>query len=226
MRRSVRSTVATIAAGCVDLLHGVGDGDGRDGGAGRAVAASMARVDQSIATKTAVRRRGSGRYRACVRASASIPARTEPCRVAPPCTGGSRSSPAVAARNIASSSGWMTGCTASMARCEAKRARLGRITGSPAIARYCFGTSPPAREPASGRDHDRCHPRRHESCLSIALPEQGFSASAMSTRKPNSAGLFHAARHRATLNLGILQCNTCADTRFCLNSMQKRFSPI
>ena len=69
-------------AGAVDLLDGVGDGDGRDGGAGRA-AASMARV-----TKASDK---NGRAASWIRtisgsrgAKASSPARTEPCRVAPP----------------------------------------------------------------------------------------------------------------------------------------------
>ena len=42
-------------------------------------------------------------------ASASSPARTEAWRVAPPSTGGSRSSPSVAAAKRAASSAWMTG---------------------------------------------------------------------------------------------------------------------
>src|SRR5271170_3586160 len=41
----------------------------------------------------------------------------------------------------------MTGCTSATSGCPRNATRVGRSIGSPAISRYCLGTSPPARSP-------------------------------------------------------------------------------
>ncbi len=79
--------------------------------------------------------------------SASSPARTDACRVAPPKTGGNIRISCVSLRTRSVSSRRTTGCTASMAGTLAKPSIERRIRDVPPIARNCFGKSPPARRP-------------------------------------------------------------------------------
>ncbi len=92
---------------------------------------------------------------------ASRPARTEACRVAPPGTGGNRRNPALAARNSAASSGWMTGCTRAIPAWLANAARLGRMTGSPADLPVLLGQVAAGAQPAAGCHDDGCDTRSH-----------------------------------------------------------------
>ena len=92
----------------VDRLDRVGDRQRRDRGAGLRGGVNRAR-DQSRAERTVARRRVPARCPACGAASASRPARTEACRVAPPRTGGRNVKPAAAASNRARSSIRITG---------------------------------------------------------------------------------------------------------------------
>src|SRR5579871_2457812 len=80
-------------------------------------------------------------------ASASRPARTEACRVAPPLTGGAWRSPRTASSNITVSSGFTTGWTRDTCGCELNASIARKITGRPPMDRYCLGPPAPARRP-------------------------------------------------------------------------------
>ena len=132
-RSRLRSSVSITIAARIDLLEGVGDGDGREPRRRLCAGGDRAR-DQ-----------GAGQERpggvvdeddaGCAGSSASSPARTEACRVAPPNTGSHRlCRPAVAARNGRRRRGWITGCTRPIRGCAANSATYG---GSPARRRSC-----------------------------------------------------------------------------------------
>src|ERR1700688_1748674 len=80
-------------------------------------------------------------------ASASSPACTEACRVAPPLAGGSCVNALTAALNMAASSRLSTGCTTHTCGWRQNGSIARKITVCPPIERYCFGPPEPARRP-------------------------------------------------------------------------------
>ena len=80
-------------------------------------------------------------------ASASSPACTEACRVAPPSAGGACGNALTAALNMAVSSTLSTGCTAKTCGWRQNGSIARKITVCPPIERYCFGPPEPARRP-------------------------------------------------------------------------------
>ena len=82
------------------------------------------------------------------RASASRPARTEACRVAPPDTGAQQPQALGGGLIGAAIVGWITGCTSiDLGVPGEQRAGSTRITGSPRQLPILLGQMPPARSP-------------------------------------------------------------------------------
>ena len=145
MRRWLRSSVPVTQPAGIDGLDGVGNRDRRHR---RAVvpAAAMARVI-SAAERTAGRRRAPARGPGDGAASASRPARTEACRVAPPGPGARRSMPADCRpeeRAVVAVDDRLHGRNPTCAGQSGKARPDHRLAR---MRRYCLGTSPPARSP-------------------------------------------------------------------------------